>query len=193
MATHQRTCTFDGCDKPHKSHGYCNGHYRQQLRGKPLVPLRVEMTLTERVDLHTDRTVDCWLWTRSKNDKGYGQFWNGGKLRKVHRVAYELAYGPIPEGMEIDHTCHTPACVRPEHLRPATHKQNQENRAGAQANSKSGVRGVHWAAREGKWRAKVVHNGQYFNLGYFATVEEAGDAARAKRLKLYTHNDVDRR
>ena len=197
MATNKRICTFDGCEQPHEAHGYCNGHYKQQQHGKPLTDLRVvarrDTTLRDRLDLHTDRTEDCWVWTAAKNKKGYGYVWDGGKSRLAHCVAYELAYGPIPASLMIDHTCWNPPCVRPEHLRLATNKQNQENHAGARSGSRSGVRGVSWVADRQKWTAQVEHNGQNFYLGYFATIAEAGAAARAKRVELFTHNDADRR
>ena len=32
-------CSVDGCDKPARRAGYCNGHYAQITRGKPLKPL----------------------------------------------------------------------------------------------------------------------------------------------------------
>ena len=196
MATNNRTCAFDGCEHPYAARGYCNGHYQQHRRGKLLTDVRVVtrrgMTLLDRLDMHTDKTGNCWLWTAGKNKKGYGNVTVGGKGKKAHRVAYTLAFGPIPRGLEIDHTCHNPACVRPAHLRLATTKQNAENRAGARSDSKSGVRGVHWYAARQKWLAYVGHNGRIFHLGSFATIEEAGAVARAKRMELFTHNDADR-
>jgi hypothetical protein len=33
-------CTFDGCTRPRYCRGYCTGHYRQSISGKPLKPLR---------------------------------------------------------------------------------------------------------------------------------------------------------
>jgi len=192
----QRICAFDGCDKPHKARGHCTGHYMQQQLGKPLTALRRHtkhgITGLDRLDLYTDKAGDCWVWTPGKNKKGYGSVSVDGKQSGAHRAAYELAYGPIPKGMQVDHKCHNAACVRPDHLRQATSKQNQENLAGARSGSKSGVRGVSWDAAHQKWRATVMHNGQYFRLGWFATVEEAGAVALAKRLELFTHNDTDR-
>jgi hypothetical protein len=37
---------------------------------------------------------------------------------------YEREYGPIPEGERLDHRCEVKACVRPSHLRIATHAEN---------------------------------------------------------------------
>ena len=42
----------------------------------------------------------------------------------AHRVAYEKAYGPIPEGLVIDHLCRNGLCVNPEHLEAVTRKEN---------------------------------------------------------------------
>ncbi len=69
------------------------------------------------------KTDGCWLWS-GKIDKGYGRY-NG---RGAHRVAYELTVGPIPSGLEIDHVCRTPLCVRPDHLEPVTRLENMRRR-----------------------------------------------------------------
>lgn len=33
------TCSFEGCDKPSRALGLCNGHYMQQYRNRELEPL----------------------------------------------------------------------------------------------------------------------------------------------------------
>lgn len=38
--------------------------------------------------------------------------------------AWEQENGPVPDGMELDHGCRTPACVRPFHLEPVLHREN---------------------------------------------------------------------
>jgi hypothetical protein len=38
-----------------------------------------------------------------------------------------IHYGPIDPGMEIMHTCDTPACVNPAHLSQVTHKANMHD------------------------------------------------------------------
>jgi hypothetical protein len=77
---------------------------------------------------HAPELGPCWLWTAAKNNNGYGTFtlFLEGQRRKVlpHRWLYELVKGPIPPGLEVDHLCNTRACLRPSHLRPATHREN---------------------------------------------------------------------
>jgi hypothetical protein len=138
-----------------------------------------------------DQTGTCWLWTAYVHPSGYGQFYWNGRQTYAHRASYEIAHGPIPAGMEIDHRATCPRnCVRPEHLRLATRKQNVENRTGAQTNSKSGVRGVRW--NKCSWVAEVKHHGVLIHVGRFPTLAEAEVAVIAKRNELFTHNDLDR-
>lgn len=58
---------------------------------------------------------ECHEW-RGRCQKGYGQFWWGGVGKAAHRVAWELAYGNIPDGLWVLHSCDNPPCVRIEHL-----------------------------------------------------------------------------
>jgi len=142
------------------------------------------------------KTDTCWLWTAHRNVSGYGKFMirvdGSHRASLAHRVAYELAVGPIPEGFHIDHTCHNPACVKPSHLRPVTNKENLENRDAANSNTKSGVLGVSWFPRDQKWRATVTHHGRQHSAGYYSTVAEAEAAVVELRNRLFTHNDADR-
>ncbi len=71
-----------------------------------------------------NKTETCWLWTAAKI-KGYGAFEFGGKLRLAHRLSYEMAKGPIPAGLQIDHLCRVPHCVNPAHLEAVTPRENQ--------------------------------------------------------------------
>jgi len=68
---------------------------------------------------------DCWEWTAGRQGQGYGAF-HPTKQTSVlaHRYAYELAYGPIPEGMVIDHLCRNRACVNVVHLEVVTNEEN---------------------------------------------------------------------
>jgi hypothetical protein len=88
-------------------------------------------------------------------------------------------------GTTTRHRCHNRACVRQQHLRPASNKQNNENLPGAQRNSKSGVRGVRWDSRCQCWRAVVKHHGK-FHERRCATIELAEVWVVAKRNELFT-------
>ena len=49
----------------------------------------------------------CWEFTGYLDRDGYGRFFSQGRTKLAHRVAYELAYGPIQAGLTVDHTCNT--------------------------------------------------------------------------------------
>lgn len=61
----------------------------------------------------------CWPWL-GRLDNGYGRFWLNRKSTLAHRVSWETLRGPIPQDLQIDHTCRNRACVNPDHLEPVT-------------------------------------------------------------------------
>lgn len=72
-----------------------------------------------------DKTPSCWLWTGWKLNSGYGETTIRGRKITAHRLAYTWAYGQIPKGKLLMHTCDTPLCVRPDHLRIGTDADNR--------------------------------------------------------------------
>jgi hypothetical protein len=63
-----------------------------------------------------DTSGECWVWMGSRTRFGYGRFPIRGQYRPAHRIAWEMAHGPIPEGMCVCHTCDNPWCVNVDHL-----------------------------------------------------------------------------
>lgn len=66
----------------------------------------------------------CHLWIGATNNKGYGILFIDGRHHLAHRLAYEAEYGPIPDGMVLDHVCRSRNCVNPLHLEVVTHAEN---------------------------------------------------------------------
>ena len=60
----------------------------------------------------------CFIWIASRGTAGYGQAASGrrGRVVGAHRRSWELAHGPIPEGMQVLHKCDFKLCVNPAHL-----------------------------------------------------------------------------
>lgn len=183
-------CEFLSCGKPVRARGLCNGHYQQRRLGKPLRPLDVRSTkdpVTRFWGL-VEKTPECWLWTGADNGNGHGKFCDaGGHLVYAHRFSFELANGEIPTGLEVDHICRVRNCVRPDHLRLATHKENSENHGVTRRNT-TGYRGVTYRKDTGQFQASVMHKGRQVSAGCYATAAEAAAAASDLRRSLFTHS-----
>src|SRR4051794_6597673 len=74
-------------------------------------------SLAERFNAKVDRRGQHHIWTGSKAKDGTGQVRISGRLTTAQRVAWELARGPVPEGVKVHRCPENAACVRLEHLR----------------------------------------------------------------------------
>ncbi|WP_181272833.1 HNH endonuclease signature motif containing protein [Brevibacterium oceani] len=183
------TCIIEGCAKKRTGRGLCPMHYRRAKIAGEFMPGPIPPGT--RFWAKVDKSSDCWEWTGGVTGSGYGYFSPArSKMVRAHRYSFELAYGTIPEGTEIDHTCDSRTCVNPEHLRAISHKQNGEHRVSSNSNTPTGFRGV--TIKRNKFVARVGHKGRTVYVGTFDTAEKAAEAARAKRLDLFTHSDRDK-
>lgn len=134
----------------------------------------------------------CWQWQRAISGPGYASARVDGKTRNMHRVYYERANGPVPEGLELDHACRNRACVNPAHLRAVTRGQNNQNRAVINGRGSSRYRGVAIHAPSGQWQAYAQKDGKRTHLGYFDSEGAAAAAVTAWRAENLPFSDADR-
>lgn len=70
----------------------------------------------------------CWLWTGTPSRRGYGRYTIRGpgveKYLLAHHLVWGWLHGDVPEGLELDHTCHVKLCVNPSHLEAVTNAEN---------------------------------------------------------------------
>lgn len=130
-------------------------------------------------------------WSYSKSNRGgeYAHCYRfvDGKWRTVymHRLLLDA-----PKGLEVDHKDGDGLNNQRHNLRLATRSQNEQNKQGVRSDSTTGYRGVSEsraanAARP--FQAYLYLMKKKKSLGWFATAEEANEAAKDGRRRLMTH------
>lgn len=121
-------CDVPGCPRRHEAHGLCPTHRaRLKKTGSLDDPIRSapdDVRYRAKVD-RSGGPDACWPWRGSIETTGYGRAWWDGRNEMAHRVAYLLAKGPIPAGLEIDHLCRNRPCQNPAHLEAVTQRVNK--------------------------------------------------------------------
>jgi HNH endonuclease len=111
-------------------------------------------TMLERLNNYVaDPGTGCWIWCGAMFRGGYGNVRHEGRNVSAHRAMYEAVVGLIPEGLDLDHLCRTPACIRPSHLEPVSRGENLR-------------RGTHWWDRDGA-RDQDGRNGGHWDTCRF--------------------------
>ena len=98
---------------------------RPEMRGLYVPAARpLALRFAEKVKPHKS---GCHHWIGSTMPNGYGHIYSGGRAAYAHRVAWELANGPIPDGAYVLHDCDNRRCVNPAHLRVGSFQDNMDD------------------------------------------------------------------
>ena len=108
----------------------------------------------------------------SRNDKGYQNIVIKGKQWGVHKVIFLMHHGYLPE--VIDHVNGLPNDNRIQNLRAATQKKNNQNQRFAKHNT-SGVKGVSFHKKTGKWRCSLSTDNKTKQVTCFASKDAAAE------------------
>lgn len=125
-------CKIPDCTKVAQRRGWCHMHYcRWRSTGDPLKTKQGAWDETAAERLHRNSEVvpsGCIEWTGGHDKDGYGKFSKKGFPDRAHIAAYVVAYGPVPEGCLVRHTCDNPPCINSAHLIAGTFADNAADR-----------------------------------------------------------------
>ena len=136
MKSPRRVCEVAGCERPYKCRGLCGSHYYRRWKGLALAavpiggmkrgpaPPLAEEAITARLLHYSMPNKEHLIWCGVLNSCGHGRVCINGKRILAHRLVWEITYGPIPDGLQVNHLCDTPPCITPEHLYLGTQSNN---------------------------------------------------------------------
>lgn len=106
---------------------------------RTLPQLTLQQTVRFKTKVDQRGTDECWAWTASTDEDGYGvvRFTVRGKDTpfRAHRISYFIATGIDPAENLVCHKCDNPPCCNPAHLFLGTHGDNARDRTGKRRGS----------------------------------------------------------
>lgn len=172
-----KICSVGGCEGPVVGRKLCRMHYQRWWKHGDAN--RGALTSAERFWACVDKSPgqgpkgECWTWTKSLDEDGYGRINVDNKHVLAHRYAFFLEHGHYPEHYALHH-CDYPTCVRASHLYDGTHAQNMADRQD---------RNRQWHPSGEKHGASKLTEGKVLDIRARAARGEA-KAAIASRYKI---------
>lgn len=105
------------------------------------------------------------------------------KFIAVHRIVYELYYGPIPEGFTVDHRDRNKLNYHHTNLRLATYGQQAYNTKPIGETSK--YKGIYKCKKSGAYVARITYKGITHRLGSYKNELDAHKAYVKKAEELF--------
>jgi len=165
--------------------------------------LKTELTaerLRELLHYDPETGLFSWLVHRRRHKAGAiaGCIRNDGYCRITidgigyfaHRIAWLYAYREAPSA-QIDHIDGDRANNAISNLRQASNSENCQNRA-IRSDSSTGMPGVGWQKKHGKYQAKIGINGKRHSLGLFDTAKDANEAYLKAKSQLHNFQPAHR-
>jgi len=113
----------------------------------------------------------------SNAGRGYLKIGHRGRKYYCHRLAWEMTYGAIPDGMLIDHIDGNKSDNSIANLRLATKSQNGCN-SKLNSKNKCGLKGVSWFPPMKAWAVEIRIGDKRLRLGYYPSKYMAHNAYR---------------
>lgn len=162
-------------DNPTLAHGY-----RIDTDGSVLVPLRGKHGVGRlaRIDADDYPEVSRWRWYANRNGYSYGQRHGPRRVRMqvlLHHLVFDTPYGTIVDHVNGDRLDATKA-----NLRVVSYSVNNRNRVRVK---KVGFKGA-FAVGGGLWQARIKWDERNWNLGSYATAEDAARVYDAAALHI---------
>lgn len=138
-----KVCSVEDCTEMttgRSARGLCEMHYARKRRSGTTAAgnyYKPWLSLPEVLHDRSEPHGDCVLWTGVLTVDGYARIGSSSwGEATAHRFSWSLVHGPIPEGFQLDHLCHTRdrtcdpgnclhrRCINPDHLELVTHAEN---------------------------------------------------------------------
>ncbi|WP_164984839.1 HNH endonuclease [Ammoniphilus sp. CFH 90114] len=142
-----------------------------------LMEYKDQLWLTEISEEHLEKAEECtgyWTLMKQKGKKIYVQGFVRGGDGKLKNVTLHRHIMDYPKGRVIDHQSGDTLDNTIDNLRTCTQGENVRNRS--KSTSKTGILGVGFNRKTGKWCARITVDGKSIHLGLFTDIESAKQA-----------------